>query len=1069
MTTTYDAPIPYNSNLSYDGLPPIVTSEDVPTFGLFATHRDGDFGPLPEVAVEQMSFEASAPSAISFTMLPGMKGYDLLDDLTVVELRMNGIPVKDGRWLLRLGNWNEAVQGKPKQFGGRHLLWDRLSKTTIWNDKRYLYSGKTVGFVLNDIFQIAKNRGVGYWPNFTWTFDQAKDSAGNAWPETVEIEYLPTAKYDAIVANLVDKGLIDISLRGNEIYVTTSGKSGRTTDSTLVVGEDVTDAPQASSADNLVSHVLMIGDEGITVVRQNNTTATTYWREEDGISQGGTKDIGTLSIIGDVALSNGDSPRIQRTYGIVMNHLRRWLPIRDYEVQDWVGVEHGGGFGRYRVKQIAFKQENGYWTGSLVLNDKFLENELRLAKKVEGIIGGATIAGSSQVATPGDLRDTSKPLAPTGLTLSFQQYQDNEGKTNVSMIADWNDVTQNTDGSVANDIDLYRFVWRYADEPASRPSRWVFTPESRAVVSGMDLNRDVVAYTYVWDSSGNSSVVSPSVNANTGGDQIAPAATSVAGLISRLKVLTIAWDGLDLNGLPMAGDFKEAIAYISRINNFDPLQDGQPVGTLTRKGELAVSMYGYSIGETVYVRLVAVDNSGNRSAPSGVSSNSIWGVFQGDLAANAVTANVIAAGAVGTQHMLAAAIDAGRLSLGPTMNLVQDPSFNNAEMRARRLTTAWADRPSFWTFKGPGDLNWSLYARSGYYLQMLSTPAGENGGRMYVTDWISSQFGETYYFGVYARQGEFTPSVTARLFLGIEVTKSDGSVVTDGLSLQTFTGWQKYGFNMPVGDATWTKLRFFVRADDLNAGDIIMDDWEVRSAVGTTASAGPRGVLTPEGLETHNASEAQTFLLDFSTGDLFARGQIVSGSLGKRIEINPGETFLPEIRFYPDEGERYAYINAVAGGTGDIPYLGLNGPDIPGTPIKGDALILWDAGFLLGELDKDTGAMYGGPGMQGEVGLDSHLYIHGKIPWSIANTLMFQGFRTQATVGTPGSGVVIGKPPAAVAGSEYFPYYSVWAQQVAARNHHISSNTATTVTVQITTGAAATNHVFYMFFARVDS
>lgn len=52
-------------------------------------------------------------------------------------------------------------------------------------------------------------------------------------------------------------------------------------------------------------------------------------------------------------------------------------------------------------------------------------------------------------------------------------------------------------------------------------------------------------------------------------------------------------------------------------------------------------------------------------------------------------------------------------------------------------------------------------------------------------------------------------------------------------------------------------------------------------------------------------------------------GGLASGVSGQRIEINPGGTGLPEIRFFPTNGSNYAFINAVGGGSGGA-YIGLN-------------------------------------------------------------------------------------------------------------------------------------------------
>src|ERR1700754_3906646 len=286
MTTTYDANIPYDSVLGYDGAQPTVTSEQLPTWQLEVYDPFTDeTSPLPEATIDSMSFESSAPSAISFTVANTSVGANLLNDLSIVRLKANSQYVRDGSWLLRGQSWNAGRKAQIKSWSGKHLLWDRLNFTVVQPTPRMLFTAKTPGFILNRLFVEAQARDVGFWDQFTWNFTALLDSNGNAWPTALgSIEYLPSAIYSDIVANLVDKGVVEISLVGNEIRATVPDSDGAQTGSLLVVGEDVTDAPQQSSADNLVSDVVVLGDDGISVVRANTETRAAYWREEQGIS-----------------------------------------------------------------------------------------------------------------------------------------------------------------------------------------------------------------------------------------------------------------------------------------------------------------------------------------------------------------------------------------------------------------------------------------------------------------------------------------------------------------------------------------------------------------------------------------------------------------------------------------------------------------------------------------------------------------------------------------------------------------------------------------------------------------
>jgi len=1046
MTTAYNDPIPYNSALNYNGSAPIVTAKILPTLALKVRSKTGAVSPLPEAQIDSMAFEDSSVSAISVKVPSGTVGASLVGDYSIFELTMNGAPVQDGRWLVRGQNWNAGLKSQVKSFTARHLLWDRLEHTRIWNDRRYLYAAKTPGYILNDLFLTAQLRDVGYWDNFTWTFNATVDSAGRAWPTSLgSLEYLPTAKYSDVISNLVDKGVIEIHLLGDQIQAFVPDTTGRTTPALLVVGEDVTDAPQQSSADNIVSDVIVLGDDSVSVVRSNPLTSVTFWREEDGISQGGTKDIGTLSIFGDVALSAGDGPRVQRTYELVITQERPFLPVRDYVVGDWVRVQHGDeAVASYRVKQITMKQDNGRWTGSLVLNDKFIENEIRLTKKVDGIIGGATITGSAQT-TDSETRDTGIPTAPTGVTGNAAQYIDANGITKVVGTFTWAAPLLNTDGSPVSDIDHYRAAWRYTDDPPARPWQWRDTDGAvtTMAISPLDPGRTLMFYVRAIDQVGNWSINQPTpFMLDLGTDTIPPPQTSTPLASSIMKQLIIEWDGLDVAGQPMPPDFSHIEIWTSASSGFTPGDAGSARnGTLTKAGQFYLTSFAYPIGTTAYIKFVAVDRTGNKSPASVENPEVIVGISGPDIAANSIVANNIAAGAVTAQAIAAGAITSQKINIGQTVNLVVDPSFNDPDWRARRDSTEWAEKPSMWFFTT------GFIDRNGYYLQALSSP-NEGGGRMYITDYIYTQVGETYYAGIYARNGQFAPNVEARIRLGVEVTSKDGSVTPTWVDFDPTGSWQKFGYQFVINNLDWVKVRFYIQAIDMVSGDIAIDDLEVRGGVGTTQYAGSRGLLDPTGLYAYDGSDQQTLFVNFATGDIIARGQIVSGVTGKRTIINPTATYLPEIRFYPSASEQYAYINAVDSVGGGVPFIGVNAPD---TGAASYALILYDTGFQLAEINKST-AVPEGPGFWGTGnGISGGMHIYGK--FNGANGTSYEGIGAWRFSGlTPSAAnsyVITMTKPAAPASGQWLLIYSIRRNAGQRFTHQITAESTSSCNVSL--------------------
>ncbi|MFD9223822.1 hypothetical protein ACFWDI_28415 [Streptomyces sp. NPDC060064] len=90
-----------------------------------------------------------------------------------------------------------------------------------------------------------------------------------------------------------------------------------------------------------------------------------------------------------------------------------------------------------------------------------------------------------------------------------------------------------------------------------------------------------------------------------------------------------------------------------------------------------------------------------------------------------------------------------------------------------------------------------------------------------------------------------------------------------------------------------------------------------------TADTGARARMSVDGYELFNAAGTRTMFADAATGDVSILGQLISGTSGRRLEINPTATFLPEIRFYASSGSNFGFINANSSGTNAD--LGVNG------------------------------------------------------------------------------------------------------------------------------------------------
>jgi len=1063
--TIYNAPgIDYDAHIAYGGGTSVVTSEDLPSFMLQATDKAGVSSLLPKVVVDNMSFESSAPGAISLSVVEGTPGYAQVAEYSKIDLLMNGVAVPDGSWLLRESDYNETGGlSKTKKWTGITFLWDRLAHTQVWNDATYKYTLKSPGFIWNDLFLKAQARGA--FAGFTWDFTSAVDSLGNAWPEQVTYEFKPGISYADVATNMVDSNIIEIWSVGTKVMLVTHNRSKPAAKALLVVGKDVADAPQKTSAASVASHVMLIGDNDTVVTMSEPATQTKFgYREEVSVSAGGT---GTPLFQGQAALVMGNDVRTQRTYNVIMAPGRPYFPMRDYFIEDSIRVEHGGNLKVLRVKQITLQvASGGVMSAGLVLNDKFLEFDLAIAKAVAGIANGSIISGNSRDSTPDDQKDKTIPSPMTGLVLSSGVYQNGEGRSKAWVQAAWDPITTNTDGSAISDLDHYDVVWWYGDMPFTSHKDIIVDASTTTVMfDNLDPGREVIVYVYSKDSSGHQGSWTGTQTIVTNADTIPPNQLSAPTLRSIMKQLVVTWNGLDFGGNVVPADFKQARVYTQLASPFDPTNktDGTFKGYLTAAGDLQIT--GFSIGDSVTVRLVGEDISGNLSTPSAEVTIIIAGVAGADMNANTIMANNIGVGQVNAVAIAAGAVNTDKITLGQTDNLVQDPGFTSALWRARRLTTEFAEQPSKWAFS-----NWDFIMRSGYYLQCLSTAAGVNGGRLYITDWINMQMGEIYYAAATIRQGENAPNVDARFHLGFDLEYRDGTRTSDFGEYPPTSNWLKMEYQLPI-QPNWGKIRFWVRAWNLTAGDIAVDDVEVKAMVGTTGLAGSRMQITPLGLNAYDFLDNKTIELLANTGDFTARGTIKSGFTGKRVEINPGNTYLPEIRFYPVSGNLFAYINASDNGT--VPFIGINAPD---TGASSQALILYDTGFQLGEINKSLGSISGAGIQTSGSGGTAYMNFAGRMGAGGSALDLFSSYRF--IVATGGTGftslsIPIAKGPATSSGF-VMPLYSLarpgTSQPVF---HQISASSTTAWTLLITRGDAGnltnvSNHI-HVFYVRSDT
>lgn len=514
-----------------------------------------------------------------------------------------------------------------------HLIADGDNK-----GKRAFYSA-TAGTILKTFLDENRGRG-GAASGLAMDFDTAHDAAGDEWASEVTLYYSLGVSVQSALSSLVGGSVVDWRTQGRllRLWNADSAELSRDLSGTDVIHMHggLQEAPYEESISGLASSILVEGDNGLVFTMDNPAAPKPWGAWESYVSQGGVSDEGTARAFMQHELEVAARVRGQYTRALNITDAEH-LPLIDYAQGDWITAPTIGHGEKVRVQQITVGYSDGAYTASVVLNDKKYDAQVRESKRIQGITGGATLAGS-QGARPNTGNDHRVPKAPEGLVLASDAYLDSTGHARGLVSAVWGEVSQATDNT-AIEIDSYRVEWRYSDEGDKWRSAGV-TSDERLSWSNLDCGRTVVVRVRAIPTySDRNGEWSGEKSVTVASDVTPPSVPSAPRLSSETGIVSISWDGLPATGTGMDADF-----------------DHCEVGRGLTSGSLAVvsaSMTGRTQwidtdvlpGAVWTYALRAVDHAGNKSAWSKTAQVEVVGAvsqeqieqIQSDLAENEKT------------------------------------------------------------------------------------------------------------------------------------------------------------------------------------------------------------------------------------------------------------------------------------------------------------------------------------------------------------------------------------------------------------------------------------------------
>ena len=595
------------------------------------------FGERIGVLAEPVSFSASmlhdddGAISIEYSMLSGdAQAFDreLTDGLEVA------VEVSDGNGYREPDNARYVITGrsgktddrtKTVTYSGQSISW-LLSKAEN-NDsshlitdgdnkgKRPFYSSNP-GTILKTLLDENRARG-GVATGLTLGFDTAKDSAGSNWAKKYTLYYSLGTDLQTILSALVNGGGCDWRTSGRTLKLWNADSTALSRDLSksvvLQLARDISEAPFEESIADLASTILVEGDNNL-LFRMDNPAAPTPWGKwESYSSQGGVSDKDTAQAFMQSTLDDAARVRGQYTRDLITSGVDN-LPLIDFHAGDWITaptVTHGE---KVRVQEIdlSMRQNEGL-SCSIALNDIKYDASVRQAKKIKGITGGASLAGSESGTTVSTDHDHRVPKAPLGLVVQTDAYIGSDGFAHGLATAMWSAVTEATNDT-AIEISNYAVEWRKHVDGAPWHSAGT-TDKTQLGFGGLDCGTQIevrvrAVPTYSDKLGEWSSIFVATVESDT-----TPCSVPSKPIVSsELGVVTVHWDGKTSTGASMESDF-DHIEVGEGVN-----AAGMQVISANQSGQGAYVITGLTGGSQHSYALRSVDHAGNKSDWSAIAT-----------------------------------------------------------------------------------------------------------------------------------------------------------------------------------------------------------------------------------------------------------------------------------------------------------------------------------------------------------------------------------------------------------------------------------------------------------------
>ena len=237
-------------------------------------------------------------------------------------------------------------------------------------------------------------------------FDAETDSFGNPWP-TVSREYSPSTSLRTVISNMLESGLAEFWMHQGVLYMALIDEWDRHFRQTAVPVPYIRDltpdsAPETTAYSDLISRVLLIGDEGYTREKwvQPDPQLMPFGARTMVLEAGGVSTDEDADRMIDRALAEGG--------GATRTYTRDWtyagdqspmgyLPFRDFNPGDWLNCDiDGEPRAKMQVRDMSLKRSGAELKASVTLGSLRDDLLTRLARQAQALSDGAAVASTGR-------------------------------------------------------------------------------------------------------------------------------------------------------------------------------------------------------------------------------------------------------------------------------------------------------------------------------------------------------------------------------------------------------------------------------------------------------------------------------------------------------------------------------------------------------------------------------------------------------------------------------------------------------------------------------------------------